>query len=153
MRYRRSACHRRHRSVGAWCASFVHLQRQTSRGARTGQGSCGETGRDGERHCPRRACSRSPSTLHYRVPLAEYLSRVAVADGGLITVTTQDTGANPDPVFVLVPVESRNGDVVWSCQVFQGDPALVPSSCRNDSLAAHDALPESSGSSSVIGIR
>lgn len=94
-----------------------------------------------------------PDTLHYHVPQEEYLSRVDVADGGLITLTTQDTGANPDPVIVLVPVESRNGDVVWSCQVFQGDPALVPPGCRNDSLAAHDALPESSRSSSVIGIR
>lgn len=68
-----------------------------------------------------------------------YLARVAVADGGIITLTTRDTGAHPDPVFVLVPVEDKHrGGVRWSCEVFDGDRSLAPPDCQDIGPTPYD---------------
>lgn len=61
-----------------------------------------------------------------------YVSRVVVADGGIITLTTRDTGARPDPVIVLVPIEDKDRGVIrWNCEVFDGDRSLAPPDCQN----------------------
>ncbi len=68
------------------------------------------------------------------VPSSKYISRVEVADGGLITLMTRDTGAKPDPIIVLIPRERRGhtgADVTWACQVFIGDSSQVPADCQN----------------------
>lgn len=68
------------------------------------------------------------------LPSSKYISRVEVADGGLITLMTRDTGAKPDPVIVLIPREGQvdtGADVTWACQVFIGDAAQVPSDCQD----------------------
>lgn len=78
------------------------------------------------------------SDLQYNatLPSSRYISRVEVADGGLITLMTRDTGAKPDPIIVLIPREEQvdaGADVTWACQVFIGDASQVPSDCQNPS--------------------
>lgn len=68
-----------------------------------------------------------------------YVSRVVVADGGIITLTTRDTGARPDPVIVLVPVEDKErGGVRWNCEVFDGDRSLAPPDCQDVGPSPYD---------------
>jgi type IV pilus assembly protein PilA len=71
------------------------------------------------------------------VSAGEYVSKVEVADGGLITVRTRNTGAVPDPVIVLIPAEgsSTGAPITWSCQVFIGDTSQAPPDCRGNARA------------------
>lgn len=62
-----------------------------------------------------------------------YVSSVAIAgDGtGRITITTQNTGANPDVILALQPQLATGLPLSWTCSRVQGDPLYIPASCRN----------------------
>jgi type IV pilus assembly protein PilA len=70
------------------------------------------------------------SSTGYSFVSSKYVITVAIADTtGAITVTTQDTGATPDPVLEMTPNLS-NGRMDWTCTTTTGLPAHVPSACR-----------------------
>ena len=62
----------------------------------------------------------------------EYVSNIAISGGGSgqITITTQNTGATPDVVFVLEPSFSPGQPITWDCRTTQGNPGHVPPNCR-----------------------
>lgn len=67
----------------------------------------------------------------------EHVGKVEVADGGLITLTTRDTGASPDPVIMLIPSEASDkagAGISWTCQVVLGDASLAPPDCQGHAL-------------------
>jgi type IV pilus assembly protein PilA len=66
-----------------------------------------------------------------------YLGAVTVGNGGVITLSTRQTGAAIDPVLKLVPTENpdRTGEIGWTCILVSGSPNTVPSSCRLATLA------------------
>jgi len=74
--------------------------------------------------------------LHYNpnASVSTYIAHAEIADGGLITLHTRDTGISPDPVLMLIPRE-RNGkegaEITWTCQLVQRDTPLSPPSCLN----------------------
>lgn len=75
------------------------------------------------------------SDLQYNAKASsgEHVANVEVADGGLITLTTRDTGASPDPVIMFIPTEGKGpagADIAWTCQVVLGDASLAPSDCQ-----------------------
>jgi len=55
-----------------------------------------------------------------------------VTNGGVITVTTQNTGCPTDPVFVMTPNTTPSGGnaVEWACTASAG-PECAPATCRN----------------------
>lgn len=74
----------------------------------------------------------------------ENVANVEVADGGLITLSTRDTGASPDPVIVFIPTEgtgSAGADITWTCQVVLGDASLAPPTCQS-----HGYVPSTASS-------
>ena len=62
----------------------------------------------------------------------EYVSSIAIDNGGSgqVTITTQNTGASPNVVFVLEPSLTPGQPVVWNCRTTQGNPVHVPPNCR-----------------------
>ena len=62
----------------------------------------------------------------------KYIDSIAIAgDGsGAITVTTRDTGADPDVVVTLRPSLVAGQPIDWDCTLDQGEPILVPPECR-----------------------
>jgi type IV pilus assembly protein PilA len=63
-----------------------------------------------------------------------YLANIAIVDGGSITVTTKDTGAQPDLKLLLTPrQDDKNGNapIRWDCSVVIGDPDEAPLYCRH----------------------
>ncbi len=64
----------------------------------------------------------------------DYVASIAVANGGVITVTmggTKGTGATTEPVFTLTPAQANPEDpVVWACAKTAGEDKHVPASCR-----------------------
>ncbi len=65
---------------------------------------------------------------------SEYVASVAIAnDGsGVITITTQGTGANPDPIVLLRPTLSPGDITIWRCEYQQGRATHLPAECRNE---------------------
>lgn len=63
----------------------------------------------------------------------QYVESIAIAgDGsGAITVTTRNTGANPDVVLTFTPTLAAGESISWECALDQGEPVLVPPNCRN----------------------
>jgi len=60
-----------------------------------------------------------------------YVASVTIANGGLITVVTKNTGAAVDPTFTVTPSQASADDQVqWACKVTAGLPKHVPASCR-----------------------
>lgn len=60
-----------------------------------------------------------------------FVSALGVAPGGVITVTTQNTGASADPVLTLTPVQANaDAPVTWTCTAATPKPAYVPATCR-----------------------
>ena len=74
----------------------------------------------------------------YKFVPTKYVKSIDIAKGGVITVTTQATGAKEDPVFTLTP--SQNGATAgtsdseaplsWTCKFSGGEPKHVPANCR-----------------------
>jgi type IV pilus assembly protein PilA len=60
-----------------------------------------------------------------------YVASIDVAAGGEITVTTQSTGAENDPVLTLTPAQTdRDQPVTWTC-TSEGKASHVPATCRS----------------------
>ncbi len=61
-----------------------------------------------------------------------YCASIAITDTtGLITGTTQATGASVDPVFLLTPTEnSATGQLTWACTISAGASKYFPANCR-----------------------
>ena len=82
-----------------------------------------------------------PGDLKYNAAstLGPYVAKVDVSESGRITVTTKDTGASPDPVFLLTPMESSKGtgptQLVWSCDIVSGDTRYKPDTCTRSADA------------------
>ena len=71
----------------------------------------------------------------YKFPTSgtKYVKSIAIAAEGVITVTTQKTGADTDPVFVLTPSQADKkleNPVEWACTYSKGSPKHVPANCR-----------------------
>ncbi len=61
----------------------------------------------------------------------DYVATLAVAAGGIITVTTQATGASVDPVLTFTPAQVTTDDpVTWACTSVSAKPSHVPATCR-----------------------
>jgi len=64
----------------------------------------------------------------------DYVSSIAIADGGEITVTmggTKGTGASTEPVLVLTPAQPNPEEpITWTCTTSAGLPKHVPANCR-----------------------
>lgn len=76
------------------------------------------------------------SELGYRASASQnpYVANIEIADGGRITVTTKDTGADPDMRLLLTPTQGNGNDraaIRWICSVASGNPDAAPADCRN----------------------
>ena len=62
----------------------------------------------------------------------QYVDSIQVAgDGsGTITITTRNTGAQPDVILSLTPTLVAGETIQWTCATVQGQPQHVPSECR-----------------------
>lgn len=67
----------------------------------------------------------SPST-------AEFVSGISITDAtGVITITTQSTGATTDPVITLTPTQaSSTAPITWVCNSTAGEDKHLPANCR-----------------------
>jgi len=66
----------------------------------------------------------------YTSQATTYVSGVAIANG-VVTVTTQATGAATPPVIRFTPTHTNaNAPVQWTCSRVAGLPEHVPASCR-----------------------
>jgi type IV pilus assembly protein PilA len=88
-------------------------------------------------------------TFNAQSSLNTYVSRVDISESGRITIATRDTGAAPDPVFLLTPLDSSatggNGALTWSCDLLSGDTSWMPSRCTRPAMPpAAPAVPTSS---------
>ncbi|WP_170164709.1 pilin [Thiocapsa rosea] len=76
--------------------------------------------------------------------VSRYVADLAIEGLGVISVTTQNTGATVDPVLKLVP--SENGGIVWRClKTSETLASQVPPNCREDVAGdevAEDEIPE-----------
>lgn len=78
--------------------------------------------------------------LHYnpKASISTYVAHSEIADGGLITLHTRDTGISPDPVLMLIPRE-KNGEegaeITWSCELVLSTTPLSPPNCMNQDAA------------------
>ena len=63
-----------------------------------------------------------------------YVASITIADGGVITVTTKNTGAATQPVFTLNPTQTTTGaaddQIQWTCTRTVGLNKHVPAACR-----------------------
>jgi len=66
----------------------------------------------------------------YSSPETTLIASVEIA-GGVITGTTQNTGATNDPVLYLSPIQAAKNDMItWVCKFDTGLAKHVPASCR-----------------------
>jgi type IV pilus assembly protein PilA len=60
-----------------------------------------------------------------------YCASIVIADGGLVTIQTQNLDTAVQPRLELRPTELGSGDGIdWACVQTTGDPAHVPVNCR-----------------------
>lgn len=61
----------------------------------------------------------------------KYVASIAIANGGAITVTTKNTGATKQPIFVLTPTQANSeSPVEWACTYKNSEAKHVPANCR-----------------------
>lgn len=66
----------------------------------------------------------------YSFDATTYCATIAITGGtGVITLTTDNTGATVDPVLTLTPADGR-GRMDWECAQTAGEVAHVPAECR-----------------------
>ena len=76
------------------------------------------------------ATSLAQADTGYVSPTSTYVNDVAIA-AGIITGTSQATGATVDPILVLTPVQANLDDaIVWTCSQTAGEAKHAPASCR-----------------------
>ena len=72
--------------------------------------------------------------------LNAYTAKIDVSESGRITITTKDTGATPDPVFLLTPMDNaaNGGDATlsWSCDIIAGNGQWMPPRCTRPAAPA-----------------
>ena len=69
----------------------------------------------------------------YTFPAAgtKNVASIAIANGGVITVTTKDTGATVQPAFTLSPTQATpESPITWACAKTAGEAKHLPASCR-----------------------
>lgn len=88
--------------------------------------------------------------LHYNpaASIGTYIAYAEIADGGLITLHTRNTGTSPDPTLMLIPKE-RNGEkgaeIIWTCKLVLNNFSLSPPDCLNqDTTVSHLGLAPAS---------
>jgi type IV pilus assembly protein PilA len=70
------------------------------------------------------------TTAGYSSPSTTYVASVNIA-AGVITGTTQNTGATTNPVLALTPTQTLlNNPIHWKCSTVTGLAKHVPASCR-----------------------
>ncbi|GAA6139387.1 pilin [Arenicella sp. 4NH20-0111] len=65
----------------------------------------------------------------YSFVSSKFVASIAIGDSGIITVSTQATGADDDPIIVLTP-DFGSGRVDWACTRSEGISQHVPGQCR-----------------------
>ncbi|MCF7222040.1 pilin [Lysobacter sp. TLK-CK17T] len=71
----------------------------------------------------------TPTSTGYSFGASSYCASVTIANGGVITAITQNTGG-PDASFQLTPGEG-SGRVSWHCTELNGVPRTqIPAECR-----------------------
>ena len=72
----------------------------------------------------------------YDSPTPELIEGVDIA-AGVITGTSQNTGADEDPILVMTPTqENLNDPIQWACWYSAGEAKHVPASCRQEAPEA-----------------
>ena len=70
------------------------------------------------------------SDVGYDFQASSYCATVTIDDDGIITATTQNTGADLLAEFQLIPANAA-GRIAWQCVEVNGVPAAqLPSECR-----------------------
>lgn len=96
---------------------------------------------------------QKPSDLTYNVQATSsaYTARVDISESRRITIVIRDTGASPDPTFLLAPLDGLGGQngapLMWSCDVIAGSAQWIPPSCSRPAavpVATASAYPASS---------
>jgi type IV pilus assembly protein PilA len=73
----------------------------------------------------------SQALTGYNFAPSDYCASVVIAAGGIITATTQNTGAAAPVVFTLTPNETTNGGRIdWLCRAGTAPAAQIPAECR-----------------------
>lgn len=81
------------------------------------------------------AITAAQATDSYPTKTAD-LASVAAGAGGVITITTTNTGATVSPIIGLTPRQAAVEDPIqWTCAVTAGLPKHVPASCRTVAAA------------------
>ena len=99
------------------------------------------------------------NTLAYNPAAATnaYVAGIVIADGGLITLTTKDTGATPDPILMLVPTvddtDKPTAVINWTCMLASGSTNAVPPSCRTQRAAQTPAAAPDSAATAASSAR
>ena len=63
-----------------------------------------------------------------------YVESIVITLGGVITVTTKNTGATEDPAFTLSPVQTDSSSAItWRCKKIAGLNRHLPINCRTTS--------------------
>lgn len=63
-----------------------------------------------------------------------FVESIAIALGGVITVTTRNTGATEDPAFTLSPAQTDSSSAItWICKNTAGLNRHLPTNCRTTS--------------------
>jgi type IV pilus assembly protein PilA len=83
-----------------------------------------------------------------------YVANVAIDGSGRITLTTRDTGADPDPVLLLTPrTGSDTGVLHWDCSMLAGNSpamsAICPPSFQSAPPASKNTAPTASTSAAT----
>ena len=73
------------------------------------------------------------SGFSFTTDATDYVTSIAIADNtGIITVTTNNTGADTDPILTLTPTAGNTTDdpLTWDCDQTAGLAKHVPAICR-----------------------
>ena len=63
-----------------------------------------------------------------------YVESIVITLGGVITVTTRNTGAIEDPAFTLSPAQTDSSSAItWRCKKIAGLNRHLPTNCRTTS--------------------
>ena len=78
----------------------------------------------------------SGSEAGYVSQSTRYCESLEISDGGVITATTQETGASTDPILRWTPETGENGvgqrAISWRCELVEGSFGHVPVNCRQE---------------------
>lgn len=77
--------------------------------------------------------------------LNDYTAGIDVSESGRITIATKNTGASPDPVFLLTPLDNSanggNAPLTWSCDLIAGNSQWMPARCTRPALPTPSVAP------------